>query len=156
MTENETAAESGSAGDAELPAIEEILPHRRGMLFLESVTDYAEDRAAGRARIPPALCGGDEGTPVVPVVLAMEMAAQLAAFHASMPAWRSGEAARDRGFLVRLTKVECERPTLEMDVPLDVRVELTGSMSRLAMYRVEVGPDGAPFVRGRLNIMSGG
>lgn len=91
---------------------------------------------------------------MVPVILAIEMAAQLAAYHASLPAWRAGAGAADRGFLVRLTDVECERTTLEADVSMDVRVELTGHMSRLAMYSVVVRHEGADVVRGRLNIMS--
>lgn len=158
MKDENTVDEQHDAPDG-LPSIEEILPHRPPMLLLERVFSSTEDQARGRARIPAALVScGDRKTvgrdPVVPVVLAMEMAAQLAAYHASLPAWRGGAHAKDRGFLVRLTQVECDRPTLVPDAATDVRVELTGHMSRLAMYRVEIGPQGDAFVRGQLNIMS--
>ena len=152
MTDQNHATGTGT-GDG-LPPIQEILPHRDTMLFLEEVTASLEDRAMGRARIPEALSMSGNEAPAAPIALAMEMAAQLAAYHASLPAWREGAEARDRGFLVRLTKVECERPTVEVGVSLDVRVELTGSMSRLAMYTVSVGPEGGEYVRGQLNIMS--
>lgn len=145
-----------AGGPGELPPIQEILPHRRAMLFLEAVLASTEDRAHGRARIPAALCASDGARSLVPSTLAMEMAAQLAAYHASLPAWRKGADARDRGFLVRLTNCECSRSTLEVEVSFDVRVELTGSMSRLAMYKVVVGQDGEEFLHGQLNIMSGG
>lgn len=152
VTDQNHATRAGT-GDG-LPPIQEILPHRDTMLFLEEVTASLEDRAMGRARIPEALSMSGNEAPAAPIALAMEMAAQLAAYHASLPAWREGAEARDRGFLVRLTKVECERPTVEVGVSLDVRVELTGSMSRLAMYTVSVGPEGGECVRGQLNIMS--
>ena len=129
------------------------LPHGGPSRLLERVAVLGDGQVIGEGRVGPAHAAVHEGR--VPIVLAVELAAQAAAQvpqPPSSPGPAEGAAAAGRlGYLVRLRDVRFARTELEVDAPLLAYVELAGRTGPLARFDFVVAlPSGEPLAAGSL------
>lgn len=75
---------------APLPAIETVVPHRGGMLWLERLVAAAEDAVEAAATVPAA-AGYLDPQPGMPAWLGIELMAQAVAAHVGLRGWREGK-----------------------------------------------------------------
>ena len=76
-----------------LPAIEAVVPHRGGMLWLERLVAAAEDSVEAAATVP-AGAGYLDPQPGMPAWLGIELMAQAVAAHVGLRGWREGKPMR--------------------------------------------------------------
>jgi len=132
-----------------VPPLEELIPHRPPMLFVERVLGEADDGATCRGRVPHAcalVAGG-----VTPTFVALELAAQTAAV---WEAWRrsraSAAAAVRMGYLVSLKDVVLHRSTIPADAELFASIRLVAAATPLTTYAVEIVVEGGLALSGTI------
>lgn len=125
------------------------LPHRGTMALLDEVTAWDDERLQARAtrhRDPahPLRCDGR-----LPVVAAIEYAAQAAAAHGALVDGDGGPA----GLLVSVREVAFHAERLD-DIAdaLDIAVERAGGGASGALYRFAVSAGGRAIAEGRVAI----
>ncbi len=134
-------------------APKDVLPHRDSLLLLRRILELDQDHLAAIAMVGTD-CALDRGG-VVPTTLLVEMAAQAAAYHASVGAVQDGNEPAEKGFLVRLRKVEFEVETMDSGREVVVRVSRVGAMGGLAMYDFKCSLEQREVSQGSLSIMTG-
>ena len=128
--------------------LEELLPHRAPMRFVDGIAGEAEDGLSCTARIPEACALVRDG--VAPAVVALEAAAQTAAVWEALRSLRSGGAGSHMGFLVSARDVELHAATVPAEATLLASVRLVAHAGPLAHYRVEVSHETQPLLRGTI------
>lgn len=131
------------------PVIDELLPHRAPMRFLETILRETADGLICIARIPRAcaLVAGGSASPVA----AIEAAAQAAAAWEALRRWRdAGVAAPRIGYLVALRDVVFFMAKVPAERDLQVSVSLEAAAAPLTHYRIEVSMEGRLVARGTI------
>lgn len=139
-------------GEDAPPATPAELPHDGPARLLDRVALLGDGHVIGEGRVGAAHAAVHEGR--VPIVLAVEVAAQAAAQvpQPSSEGPAEGAAAAGRlGYLVRLRDVRFARTEIEVDATLLASVELAGRTGPLARFDFVVGlPSGEPLAAGSL------
>ena len=132
-----------------LPSLDELLPHRPPMRFIESILAETADSLSCVASIPfacPLASGGS-----VPAVAGLEAAAQAAAVWEAVQRSRIGDVGAPRvGYLVALRDVVFFADRIPADRSLRVTVTLEAAALPLSHYRAMLFLDGRPLVRGMI------
>jgi 3-hydroxymyristoyl/3-hydroxydecanoyl-(acyl carrier protein) dehydratase len=125
-----------------VPPIEDLIPHRAPMLFVEQLLGEAEDGATCLGRIPA-------GCPLVsagatPAFVALELAAQAAAvWEGRRSRGLQGDAPPVTGYLVSIKDGKLHRTAIPAESDLFASVRLTARVPPLTMYAVEVVVEGS-------------
>ena len=131
--------------------IEGLLPHAGAMCLLDSVQRWDATTIVCHAAAPTAahpLAHPLARPPGVPVIAAVEYAAQAAAVHGSL--LDATDSPRD-GLLAKLADVELSATLFDDDGgPLTVRAQLLSRVAAGCMYTFEVSDCRAWLARGRL------
>ena len=108
-------------------AVERLVPHRGGMLWLDRVLHCDEDLVIAEAVIDPAHVLADPEADGLPAWVGIEYMAQCIAAWAGGRALARGEAVKP-GFLLGSRRYECRRPLLAFGLRLriEARRELMG------------------------------
>ncbi|HVY07920.1 MAG TPA: hypothetical protein VHB46_18235 [Burkholderiales bacterium] len=129
---NETLASA-----ARFPALDELIPHRPPMRFLDAITAESESGLRGTA-VVPATCALVVGGQA-PALVAVEAAAQAAAAWEALRRRRTGGNTGPRvGYLVALKSIAFFATHVPAGRRLEVRVELEAAALPLAHYRIAV------------------
>lgn len=132
-----------------LPSLDELLPHRPPMRFIESVLAETAESLTCVASIPSACALASGGS--APSVAGLEAAAQAAAAWEAMRRRRAGGAGAPRvGYLVALRNVVFFADRIPADRPLRVTVTLEAAVLPLSHYRAALSLNGRPLVRGMI------
>lgn len=133
----------------ETPPIDELLPHRAPMQFLQRVLDRDGERIMCSARIPAACPLVRDGH--APAILAIEAAAQAAGVREALHRLAVGRPdCAPRGYLVSLRDVEFAAATIPADVPFAVAVRLQSVSLPLSTYAIEASTVSQPILRGTI------
>jgi 3-hydroxymyristoyl/3-hydroxydecanoyl-(acyl carrier protein) dehydratase len=129
--------------------LDELLPHRPPMRWVERVEQIAPEGGACTARIPAdcALVRGGS----IPAVAALELAAQAAALFEALRCDRVPLEAPPVGYLVGARGVRFARASLAAGETLHVAVQRTGSAPPLTTFDFEVGTEGAVVASGSVS-----
>jgi len=131
------------------PSLDELIPHRPPMRFVERILGEAEDGATCLSRVPAACALVTRG--VTPAFVALEAAAQTAAVWEALRRSRDGGAASVRmGYLVSLRDVVFYQRTIPADADLIATVRLVATAPPLTTYVVDVAVLGECAIRGTL------
>lgn len=130
-------------------SIEDLIPHRPPMRFVERILVEAERGATALARIPRACALVSGG--LSPTYVALEAAAQTAAAWEALRRSRGGgDAGARMGYLVSLKDVVAHRGAIPADSDLTVSVRLEALAPPLANYAFDVAIDGALVLSGAI------
>ena len=132
-----------------IPPMDELLPHRAPMQFIQSVVHEAADSIVCMASIPSvcALVNKDS----VPAVVGLEAAAQAAAAWEALQRQRVGGSTTPRvGYLVALRETAFFVGRIPADTPLLVKVDLEAAAAPLSYYRIALYLDGKPLAKGTI------
>jgi len=132
-----------------VPPVEELIPHRPPMLFVERVLGEADDGVTCRGRVPMgcALVAGG----VTPTFVALELAAQSAAVWEALRRSRAKTAGAVRmGYLVSIKNVVVHRSTIPADAELFASIRLVAEATPLTTYAVEIAVEGALALSGAI------
>jgi len=125
----------------DVPPIEQLIPHRAPMLFVEQLLGEAEDGATCLGRIPagcPLVSAG-----VTPAFVALELAAQAAAvWEGRRRAGVPGHLPSVTGYLVSVKDAVLHRAAIPAESDLFASVRLTARVPPLTTYAVEVVVEG--------------
>jgi 3-hydroxymyristoyl/3-hydroxydecanoyl-(acyl carrier protein) dehydratase len=133
----------------ETPPIDQLLPHRAPMQFVQRVLHREGERIMCSARIPAACPLVRNGH--APAILAVEAAAQAAGVREALARLAAGRPdCAPRGYLVSLRDVEFAAGTLPADVPFVVTVRLQSVSLPLSTYAIEAGIMSQPVLRGTI------
>ncbi len=131
------------------PSIDDLIPHRPPMRFVERILCEAEHGATCLARVPRDCALVSRGE--TPTFVALEAAAQTAA------AWEAHRRSREAGlggarvgYLVSLKDVVVHRGTIPAGADLTASIRLEALAPPLANYAVEVVLDGVLVLRGTI------
>jgi len=132
-----------------LPRLDELLPHRPPMRFVERVVDETEEGITCLARLPGDCALVDQGTALAAV--ALEAAAQTAAVRESLRHWREATSSQPRiCYLVSVRDAVLYRETIPADVDLYAAIRLVTRSGPLCTYAVEVMTEDAMALRGMI------
>jgi predicted hotdog family 3-hydroxylacyl-ACP dehydratase len=134
----------------DVPPLDELIPHRAPMRFVEGVEGGSMEEIACSASVPAACALAGAGS--APALAALEMAAQTAAVFEALQRRRGGgnEGAL-LGYLVGARDVRFARPRIEAGRPHTAFVRLAGLAPPLSTYRFEVGAAGEIVAAGSLS-----
>jgi predicted hotdog family 3-hydroxylacyl-ACP dehydratase len=131
------------------PPVEELIPHRPPMLFVERILGEADDGATCLGRVPDGCALVTRG--LAPAFVALEFAAQTAAVWEALRRSRDADTAGPRmGYLVSLRDVIVHRSTIPAGADLIASVRLSALAPPLATYGVDVAVEGACALRGTI------
>ena len=131
------------------PPLDELIPHRPPMRFVERILGEAEDGATCLARVPAACALVTRG--VTPTFVALEAAAQTAAVWEALRRSRDAGAASSRmGYLVSLRDAAFYQRTIPADTDLIATIRLVASAPPLTTYVVDVVVLGECALRGTI------
>lgn len=131
------------------PPVEELIPHRPPMLFVEQILGEADDGATCLGRVPPGCALVSHG--LTPAFVTLEFAAQTAAVWEALRRSRDTGAAEARmGYLVSIRDVVVHRPTIPAGADLIASVRLSALAPPLATYSVDVAVEGERALRGTI------
>lgn len=131
------------------PALEELVPHRPPMRFVEKILRAADDGATCLARVPRACALVEDGE--TPAFVALEAAAQTAAVWEALRRSRGRNGASSRiGYLVSTRDAILYRSTIPADADLLASVRLEAWVAPLAVYAVQVQVSSAIVLRGTI------
>jgi 3-hydroxyacyl-[acyl-carrier-protein] dehydratase len=139
-------AAGGRAG--ERPPPEALLPQRAPMRFVTAILDESDEHLTAEAIVPPA-CRLAAG-PGVPVVAAIEAAAQAAALWEAIRRAAAQPSPPRVGYLVGLRDVAFRVPRIPAGVPFVVSVRFEAATPPLAHYAMQVELEGTPVLDGTL------
>ncbi len=132
-----------------VPPLEELIPHRPPMLFVERMLGEADDGATCLGRVPRAcalVAGG-----VTPAFVALELAAQTAAVWEAWRRSRTATAGAVRmGYLVSNKDVVLRRSTIPADADLFASIRLVAATPPLTSYAVEIVVEGGLALSGTI------
>src|SRR5262245_14624497 len=127
-----------------VPDLDDLLPHRPPMRFVEGIEMQMEDGVACAVRVPERSAFTAGGSS--PALVALEMAAQSAAvFEALLRARDTGGSRARIGYLVGARDVRFARPRLPADRTLSAVVRLSGIAGPLSTYTFDIA-DGSAVV----------
>jgi predicted hotdog family 3-hydroxylacyl-ACP dehydratase len=131
------------------PKVQELIPHRPPMLFVERLLGEADDGASCLGRIPHDCALVASG--YVPAFVALECAAQTAAVWEALRRSRGGSPASPKtGYLVSIRDVILFRHTIPVEADLIATVRLAALAPPLANYSVDVSVEGARALSGTI------
>lgn len=131
----------------EIPSLDQLLPHRPPMRFIQSVLAETTESLVCSACIPStcALVNNSD----TPAVVGLEAAAQAAAVWETLQRLRTQGAAEPRvGYLVALRDVVFYADRIPADQELIITVRLEAAAPPLCHYQVEVCLGGKTLLRG--------
>jgi 3-hydroxyacyl-[acyl-carrier-protein] dehydratase len=121
----------------DVPHLDELMPHRPPMRFVESVEGEIEEGIACSASVPASCALAGAGS--APALAALEMAAQTAAvFEALQRRRRGGNEGAPIGYLVGARDVRFARPRIEAGRAHTALIRLAALALPLSTYRFEV------------------
>ncbi len=130
------------------PPIEEILPHRGGMLLVERVLSWDEKQATVSA-VPSASAWYAEPAGM-PSRIGVELMAQAIGTHVGVVAWSKGEPPK-RGVLLGTRSYRSTAAHFRAGVPLTVRATMEFfDKSGMGAYDCAIELDGAPVAKARI------
>jgi 3-hydroxymyristoyl/3-hydroxydecanoyl-(acyl carrier protein) dehydratase len=131
------------------PPLQELIPHRPPMLFVERIVGEAEDGATCLGRVPGACALVASGS--TPAFVALEAAAQTAAVWEALRRSREAGVHTTRtGYLVSLSDVVLHQRTIPADADLIASIRLVATAPPLATYAVDVAVEGGLALRGTI------
>lgn len=133
----------------ETPPMDQLLPHRYPMRFVQRVLQCDGERIVCTACVPaacPLVCDGR-----APAILAVEAAAQAAGVREALARLTAGRPdCAPSGYLVSLRDVEFAAATIPADVPFAVTVRVQSVSLPLSTYAIEAGAVSQPILRGTI------
>ena len=130
------------------PPIEELLPHRYGMLLVERVTDW--DAASATVSATPAADGWYAEAGGMPSRIGIELIAQAIAAHVSIVAWSKGEPPK-KGVLLGARAYRATQPYFAAGRTLMVKaVRAFSDDSGMGAYDGTIDQDGAQIAKARI------
>ncbi|MEX0959346.1 MAG: hypothetical protein WDZ63_08655 [Burkholderiales bacterium] len=137
------------ATDADLPAVERLLPHCPPMRFLSAILQQTADGLAASASVPGACALVSDGS--APALVTIEAAAQAAAAWEALRRWRDDGAAAARiGYLVAIREVSFFIERVPADRSFVVSVRLEALSLPLSRYRFDAWLEDRPVARGAI------
>ncbi len=134
---------------SEIPPLDELLPHRPPMRFLQSIISEEQGALVALAAIPADCPLVEDGT--VAAVVGLEAAAQAAAAWEALQRSRDGgEAAPRVGYLVALREVSFFTDRIPAEQTLRVVVRLDASAPPLSHYRMALYADRKLLAQGMI------
>lgn len=132
------------------PPVEEILPHRHGMLLVERLVSW-DERQATVSAVPSASAWYSEPAGM-PSRIGVELMAQAIATHVGVVAWSKGEPPK-RGVLLGTRTYRSTLAHFRAGVPLDVRatVEFV-DQGGMGAYDCAIELEGAPLAKARIMV----
>jgi len=132
-----------------VPPLDQLIPHRPPMRFVERILGEAEDGATCLSRVPAACALVTRG--VTPTFVALEAAAQTAAVWEALRRSRDAGAASSRmGYLVSLKDAVFYQRTIPAETDLITTIRLVASAPPLTTYVVDVTVLGECALRGTI------
>lgn len=127
----------GPRRTSRLPDLDDLLPHRPPMRFVEGIAAETDDEVVCAVRVPERSAFSEKGS--APALVALEMAAQSAAVSEALRRIREtgGEGPRV-GYLVGARDVRFARARLPADETLFAAVRVSGVALPLCTYAFEV------------------
>lgn len=136
------------------PRIQELIPHRPPMLFVDRILGEADDGATCLGRVPAACALVRDGK--APAYVALELAAQTAAVWEALRRSRETGAPSPRmGYLVSIKDVVLYRRTIDADAELIASVRLEAAVASLSTYAVDVAVEGGLALAGSIGTYLG-
>jgi len=130
------------------PPIEELLPHRYGMLLVERVTEWDASSATVSAR--PSADAWYAEAAGMPSRIGIELMAQAIAAHVCVVAWSKGEPPK-RGVLLGARAYRATRPHFAVGDELIVKATRAFSDdSGMGAYDATIDRDGAQVAKARI------
>jgi len=130
------------------PPIEEILPHRHGMLLVERLVSW-DERQATVSAVPSASAWYAEPAGM-PSRIGVELMAQAIATHVGVVAWSKGEPPK-RGVLLGTRSFRSTLAHFRPGVPLNVRATIEFvDQSGMGAYDCAIELDSAPVATARI------
>ena len=149
ITNGSAIAQPDASMREKFPALNDLMPHRPPMRFLEAISHASERGLHGTARIPPECAMATNG--VASPLAAVEAGAQAAAAWEALHRWRTGgEASPRMGYLVALRDVDYFAASVPAERDLSIAIQLENATPPLTHYRIDVRLDGTPLVRGTI------
>lgn len=140
---------NGNLAAGNFPPLDELLPHRPPMRFVQSILRQSADALDCLACIPAACALVSDG--VAPAIAAIEAAAQAAAAWEALQRWhKHGEAAPHMGYLVAMRDIAFCMEQVAAGESLHVSVRLEAVTPPLSHYRFEVSRDGLRLAQGKV------
>ena len=132
------------------PDLDDLLPHRPPMRFVDWIERAAEDAVVCAARVPELCAFNSEG--FAPALVALEMAAQSAAvFEALRRSHESSEAGSRIGYLVGARDVRFARARVPAGETLLAEVRVSGIALPLSTYLFDVSHEGQIVASGTVS-----
>ena len=130
------------------PPIEELLPHRYGMLLIERVVDWGPSSATVSAS--PSADGWYAEAGGMPSRIGIELMAQAIASHVSIVAWSKGEPPK-KGVLLGARAYRATQPYFPAGSRLTVKaVKAFSDESGMGAYDTRIELDGAEVAKARI------
>jgi 3-hydroxyacyl-[acyl-carrier-protein] dehydratase len=135
---------------SDIPPLDDLLPHRPPMRFVERIEAESDEGVACSVRVPQNGAFTEEGS--APALLALEMAAQSAAVFEALLRFRRGERGGARiGYLVGARDVRFARIRLSVEERLVASLRLSGIAPPLSTYLFDVAGAQGPVASGTVS-----
>jgi 3-hydroxyacyl-[acyl-carrier-protein] dehydratase len=132
-----------------IPPLDDLIPHRPPMRFVERLVGEAEDGITSLARVPATCALVSRG--IAGAFVALEAAAQTAAVWEAVHRSRRGDGTAPRiGYLVSARDVTMGRATIPAGADLVTSIRFEAAAGPLSHYAVEVVVEGAVALRGSI------
>ena len=130
------------------PPIEELLPHRHGMLLVERVTEW--DASSATVSASPSADGWYAEDGGMPSRIGIELMAQAIAAHVSVVAWSKGEPPK-KGVLLGARAYRATQPHFPAGSTLTVKaVKAFSDESGMGAYDTRIELEGAEVAKARI------
>jgi len=130
------------------PPIEEILPHRHGMLLVERIVSW--DAARATVSASPSAAGWYAEAGGMPSRIGIELMAQAIATHVGVTAWERGEPPK-KGVLLGARSYRATQPYFAAGSKLTIdAVKAFSDESGMGAYDATIALDGAEVARARI------
>ena len=130
------------------PPIEELLPHRHGMLLVEHLLEW--DAASATVSASPSADGWYAEAGAMPSRIGIELMAQAIASHVSVVAWSKGEPPK-KGVLLGARAYRATRPYFPAGSKLIVKaVRAFSDESGMGAYDTRIELEGVEVAKARI------
>jgi len=130
------------------PPIEEILPHRHGMLLVERIVSW--DAARATVSASPSAAGWYAEAGGMPSRIGIELMAQAIATHVGVTAWQRGEPPK-KGVLLGARSYRATRPHFAAGSKLTINtVKAFSDESGMGAYDATIALEGAEVAKARI------